>query len=135
MAALAQKELWNVPYGQNQFFVGRDSYLDEIHRRLHNEKSAVVGQAIRGLGGIGKTETAVAYSYKFRSDYEAVFWVRADTELEIQQGFVNIHTSLWPDTESPAPEDAIRNVLQWLRKHSGWLLIFDNLSSGCRKQG
>ena len=118
--------LWNVPYPKNPYFTGRDSYLEEIHNRLHEAKSAVAGQAIRGLGGIGKTEIAVAYAYKFGSEYDAIFWVRADSELEIQQGLLNVHALLWPDVALPTLDDAIRNVHKWLRDNSDWLLIFDN---------
>ena len=100
--------------------------MDEIRKRLNETNSAVVGQAIRGLGGIGKTETAVAYAYKFKHEYEAVFWVRADTEQEIQQGFFDIHGLLWPGLETQTPEDAIRKVLRWFKQESNWLLIFDN---------
>ena len=99
-------------------------------RRFTNDftskKRRSFGQAIRGLGGIGKTETAVAYAYKFRNEYEAVLWVRAGTVLEIEAGFVTIDQWLWPDRETQKTEDAVNNVLRWLNDNSGWLLIFDN---------
>src|SRR6266581_252357 len=36
-------------------------------------------QAISGLGGIGKTQIAVAYAYQFGWEYQAVLWVQAES--------------------------------------------------------
>jgi tetratricopeptide (TPR) repeat protein len=124
--APVQEDLWNVPFRKNPHFIGRDSYLTKIRRRLQKANTAVVGQAISGLGGIGKTETAVAYAYKYISDYKAVLWVKSDTVLEIERGFVAIHGMLWESASESIPEDAVRDVLRWLKDNPGWLLIFDN---------
>ena len=119
-------KLWNIPYPQNHNFVGREAVVAEIRRRLTESNAAVVGQAIRGLGGIGKTETAVAYAYQYRDEYQAVFWVRSETEQEIQQGYYEIHNRLWPSVSARKAEDVNRQVLRWLSENGNWLIIFDN---------
>jgi ATP/maltotriose-dependent transcriptional regulator MalT len=60
-------------------FVGRSEELDAIHQELQHDgtrKTAVV----HGLGGMGKTQLALAYAQRHRDEYSAVFWVntRAD---------------------------------------------------------
>ena len=115
-------QIWTVPYRKNEYFVGRESCLSEIHKRLLEKEPAVLS----GLGGIGKTETAVAYAYKYRSEYEEVLWIPADTVLEIESGLVKTYEWLWPDHEIPKTEDAVTNVLRWLDANPGWLLILDN---------
>ena len=65
---------WNVPYLRNPFFTGREELLKQLHDNLTQNKAAALtqaqarpedsaqAQAIHGLGGIGKTQTAVEYA-------------------------------------------------------------------------
>src|SRR6266496_3087449 len=52
------KLIWNVPYEPNPFFIGRHRELQELHAQLQRGTPTALTQAIRGLGGIGKTQTA-----------------------------------------------------------------------------
>lgn len=70
---------WNVPFQRNLYFTGREDILKELHNALKSDKAAALAQAISGLGGIGKTQTAVEYAYKYRNEYNAVLWVKADS--------------------------------------------------------
>ena len=125
---------FGIPNGlRNHFFTGRDDILSELHTRL-TESSAVAitqVQSINGLGGIGKTQTAIEYAFRHYYDepcYEYVFWVNAD-DLTFQSSFAEIADQL----ALPVPEDAqdqqIKAVNRWLATHSGWLLIFDNVEN------
>ena len=71
--------VWYIPYQRNPFFTGRVDVLVQLHRVLHTENSAALShpQGISGLGGIGKTQTALENAYRYHSEYNAVFWVRA----------------------------------------------------------
>jgi len=33
---------------------------------------------IYGLGGIGKTQVAIEYSYRHQNDFDMIYWLRAD---------------------------------------------------------
>ncbi|WP_339382178.1 NB-ARC domain-containing protein [Aetokthonos hydrillicola] len=83
-----------------------------------------------GLGGIGKTQTAVEYAYKYFYDepyYQWVFWVKADTKLNLDTGFANLARIMaLPEAEDQNFEEIIRSVHRWLAQREGWLLIFDN---------
>src|SRR5438876_2136385 len=52
-----------VPYERNRFFTGRDTLLQQLHDRLTTTGPMALTQslAISGLGGIGKTQTAIEY--------------------------------------------------------------------------
>ena len=61
--------VWNVP-SRNSFFTGRDELLTRLRRQLQAGQATALSQpqAITGLGGIGKTQIAVEYAYRFHQD-------------------------------------------------------------------
>ncbi len=100
-----------------------------MHEALskHSTTALTQGHAIYGLGGIGKTQTAVEYTYRYRSEYHFIFWTRADTEVALQAGFVEIAKLLdLPEKDATNPTDTVQAVKHWLEHTSEWLLIFDN---------
>jgi hypothetical protein len=70
--------LWNVPYQRNLFFTGREEILEQLHTTLTTQQATALTQphAINGLGGIGKTQTALEYIYRYHTDYQAILWVQ-----------------------------------------------------------
>jgi hypothetical protein len=53
--------VWNIP-ARNPGFTGRDGLLVAMRERLVAGDRAVV-QALRGMGGVGKTQLAAEYAY------------------------------------------------------------------------
>lgn len=120
---------WNVPYERNPFFTGREQVLQTLHKQLNQDCAVAISQiqAISGLGGIGKTQTAVEYAYRYRDEYDAVFWVRADTTVELSSGFGSIAQLLdLPLKDELEQDTVVQAVKLWLARNSNWLLIFDN---------
>jgi NB-ARC domain-containing protein len=120
---------WNVPYLRNPFFTGREELLKQLHDNLTQNKAAALtqAQAIHGLGGIGKTQTAVEYAYRYRDDYHAVLWVNAATRDEFSTSFVGLATLLnLPERLEQDQPKIVAAVKQWFTAHDGWLLIVDN---------
>ena len=71
--------LWNVPYNRNLFFTGREDVFAALRSALSIEEQPIAltqPQAISGLSGIGKTQTAVEYAHRYRDSYSAVLWAR-----------------------------------------------------------
>jgi tetratricopeptide (TPR) repeat protein len=119
--------LWNVPFNRNPHFTGRDSYMEALNTTLHSGKYTALTQAITGLGGIGKTQIAIEYSYRFASEYDIVWWIRAEDRTTLLTDFLNLGNRLPIDQyESSEQKLKISLIRRWLETHSNWLLIFDN---------
>ncbi len=121
--------LWNVPYPRNPFFTGREELLAQLTVALKTKPATALTQpqAISGLGGIGKTQIAIEYAYRAQTDYQAVFWVRADTRENVIADFVTIAGLLeLPEKDAQDQLIAVQAVKRWLSTHGKWLLILDN---------
>ncbi|GAC1348489.1 MAG: FxSxx-COOH system tetratricopeptide repeat protein [Ktedonobacteraceae bacterium] len=121
--------LWNVPQRRNPFFTGREDVLMRLHETLAAGRTAALlqAQAISGLGGIGKTQIALEYAYRYRSDYQAVFWVRADSREALASDLAAIADLLrLPEAYEQDRRRAVEVARRWLNEQSGWLLILDN---------
>jgi tetratricopeptide (TPR) repeat protein len=89
---------------------------------------------ISGLGGVGKSQTAIKYAHRYAKPndsyeqcYDWAFWVKADTDLNLESDFAAIahHLNL-AQTGQTNPELA-QAAKHWLETTSDrWLLIFDN---------
>ena len=122
--------LWNVPYQRNPFFTGREDVLGSLHRTLQIENAAALSHpyGTSGLGGIGKTQIAVEYAYRYGAEYDAVFWVRADSTAALTSSFMDLaHLLNLPEQNEQDQSICIEAVQRWLRLHLGWLLICDNM--------
>jgi tetratricopeptide (TPR) repeat protein len=112
-----------LPIDRNRFFTGRESLLQQLHAALAVQDRV----ALSGLGGVGKTQTAVEYAYLHGDEYAVIFWVSAETEGAINRGFVEIARllALW-ERDAKDERDAVAGAKRWLETHPGWLLIVDN---------
>ena len=124
-----QVSVWNVPFRRNPFFTGREPIFTQIHSLLHAGTTTALSQppAISGLGGIGKTQTAVEYAYRSRDSYPFVLWVQANTHETLLLNFVALARLLnLPERDAREQQMVVHAVKKWFETHTGWLLIFDN---------
>jgi transcriptional regulator with XRE-family HTH domain/tetratricopeptide (TPR) repeat protein len=120
--------VWHVPLRRNPFFTGREALLEDLHAALRPTDPAPQVQALTGLAGIGKTQTALEYACRYASAYQAVLWVSADTLAIATAGFAELASLLALPVRSGADVGhTVAAVREWLRQHPDWLLILDNL--------
>ncbi|KAJ5183227.1 TPR repeat protein [Penicillium capsulatum] len=124
--------LGQAPYIASELFVGRGYELDEIAKKLHPDHKAQKQRrlVLGGMGGIGKTQLAIAYAESGRGSYSSVFWLNAVSEAALKDSFRSTASHIFDGQEPAVLEDKeiIRRVHQWLStpENTGWLLIFDN---------
>lgn len=65
----------NVPFSKNDFFIERDNELTIIHTYLNPKSKCQRNRVcvIHSMSGIGKTQLALEYTYRYRPDYDCIF--------------------------------------------------------------
>ncbi|MGY1764643.1 SARP family transcriptional regulator, partial [Geodermatophilus sp. SYSU D00779] len=82
-------------------------------------------QAPYGLGGVGKTQLALAYAHRFAADYALVRWIDAEQPVLIPDQLAALAARL---DVAPGPTVAatVERLLAELRGRDRWLLVFDS---------
>ncbi len=126
----AYSPYWHIPFPRNPFFTGREEILEELHRQLSVDQTGALTQssALHGLGGVGKTQIALEYAYRYALEYSAVFWMAAETAESCISSLLYIAETLQlPGREDRNQQRVIAMVQHWLSTHTQWLLICDNV--------
>jgi tetratricopeptide (TPR) repeat protein len=122
--------IWgNVPM-RNANFTGREELLHRLFEQLDSSRpTAVLPEALHGMGGVGKTLIAVEYIYRHLDDYDLVWWIPSEDPALIQSSFVELADRMRLSASDPSPQVAVPAVLEELLHpslDSRWLVVFDN---------
>jgi hypothetical protein len=129
--------IWNVPQ-RNSVFTGRELTLANLYETFKEGlEGQVLTHAINGLGGIGKTQVAIEYAYRYNHRYDAVFWIDVSDEqsfidhLVILAQLLALQEQITARIATPYTITNLKLVVkQWLQALSDarrWLLILDNI--------
>lgn len=137
------------PHQKNPYYVGREEVRERLQRTLaprledtHCQKS----YALCGLGGVGKTQTALNYVFEYMEDFQAVLWAPANSQAKLLESFAGFAVELGLVKESDSNQTGKDMLKKWFEvasKQAGyypqayvandicpaavpWLLIFDN---------
>ncbi|KAJ7437965.1 P-loop containing nucleoside triphosphate hydrolase protein, partial [Mycena latifolia] len=103
-----------------RIFHGRKTILDKMHQFFTQSLDKQCIFLLHGLGGGGKTQTALKFVEQSVSQFTDIFVIDTSTVETIDAGLKMIAT-----TKSVG--DSSKDALQWLRsKQDEWLLFFDN---------
>ncbi|KAI5842039.1 hypothetical protein BZA05DRAFT_380199 [Tricharina praecox] len=110
-----------LPFSRNQNFCGREDLIERIHEKLHPTEAAGADAVpcssternlvtLYGLGGIGKTQVALEYAYRYEAFYSAILWVDARDPTVLETSGVRVAQQLVRHyvSEFPSNPDYIR---------------------------
>lgn len=116
--------LWTVPYARNPYFTGCEKILECLRATLQATPSP---QALCGMGGIGKTQIAIEYVYRFGEDYQTILWANAETSSRLGTEIRTLASTLnLPVQKEQDLHQVMRAMKRWLEQHTNWLLVIDN---------
>lgn len=120
--------VYALPYSRNPYFTGREDLLQSLHTNLTGADYGAPPIALSGLGGVGKTQLALEYAYRYRKSYRNIFWADAASFQTLFEAFVQFASLLHLlEKDKHDQRHIIAAVKQWLTEHKEWLLILDNL--------
>ncbi len=82
---------------------------------------------MHGMGGVGKTQLALEYAYRHASDFDLVWWLRAEQPTTLLEDYAKLAGPLGLTVTSEGELAAIAAaVRERLAHRDRWLLVFDN---------
>ncbi|KAI1453722.1 hypothetical protein F4805DRAFT_442283 [Annulohypoxylon moriforme] len=120
--------LFSVPFPRNSMFLGHEGNLSSILEKIQNARESQNSCVIHGIGGVGKTQLALEFTYKFRDKFRYIFWLSADDEASLSGTFGRIASMLSLTGLDQGPSHlTIEVARRWLCENFDWLLVFDNV--------
>ncbi|MEV4350264.1 FxSxx-COOH system tetratricopeptide repeat protein [Actinoplanes sp. NPDC049596] len=122
-----RRPIWGGVPIRNPDFTGRETMLVDLNGALIGKSQvSVLPQTLHGLGGVGKTQLAVEYVYRFVDQYDLVWWIPAEQPPAVLSSLARLGARL-DVPESDDLQQTVASVLDALAATPlRWLLVYDN---------
>ncbi|MFF7979854.1 FxSxx-COOH system tetratricopeptide repeat protein [Streptomyces sp. NPDC007901] len=114
---------------RNISFTGRGPLLERLRDHFTGGPTAAVpSQALYGLGGMGKTQTALEYAHRYKSSYDVVWWMDAAQPGFIRSALADLapYLGLVKGEDVGSTAEAVLRALGQGQPYERWLLVYDN---------
>ncbi|MFF5273117.1 FxSxx-COOH system tetratricopeptide repeat protein [Streptomyces sp. 900116325] len=120
-------EVWGGVPRRNTRFTGRERLLGDTYHAFQGAGRGAGVVTFHGMSGVGKTQLAAEYVYRFGSEYDVVWWVPADRRALYRQKLAELAPELGLPTGAEYGERlrAVRDSLRRGDPYSHWLLVLD----------
>jgi tetratricopeptide (TPR) repeat protein len=122
----SQRTFFNTPFRRDADFIDRGTILDNLQDITSPPGSCV---ALFGLGGVGKSQLAIEYTYRVReSSPLSVFWVHSGTQARFKEGYQKIAGLVKMNGWDNPKLDTLQLVYDWLcnSENGKWVMVIDN---------
>ncbi|MGW2638765.1 TIR domain-containing protein, partial [Streptomyces sp. NPDC001348] len=110
----AMPEVWGGVPRRNTRFTGREPLLNEAYHLLNSSESGAGVLTFHGMSGVGKTQLAAEYVYRFSSEYDVVWWINAEKRVTYRRLLAELAPKLGLSTGAEYGERlrAVRDALR-----------------------
>lgn len=124
---LDSPEIWGGVPRRNTRFTGREPLLNDAYHILQDAEEGAGVLTLFGMSGVGKTQLAAEYVYRFCSEYDVVWWISAQNRSTYRRSLAELATALGLKT-GPEYGERLRAALAALRRgdpYARWLVVVD----------
>ena len=115
---------YRVPFLPNAVFTGRHEYLTDLADILLHPGKDDAGVVVTGIGGVGKSQLAVEFCYRYGRFFQGVHWIQANLNISAEVAECGLAMGLpgWPDK---LPEQVAATIRAW-QEGGLRLIVLDN---------
>ncbi|WP_068468704.1 ATP-binding protein [Candidatus Protochlamydia phocaeensis] len=107
-------------------FIGREKELEKITQLVANQSASRI--CLTGMAGVGKSELASQYAHRYRTQYDFIYTIKADSCDSLIQSFLALANEL--NIPSGNTEERLKWLKSTLEKWSiSYLLILDGMNT------
>ncbi|CAL9394212.1 hypothetical protein SUDANB95_01313 [Actinosynnema sp. ALI-1.44] len=111
---------------RHRAFVGRDEDIEALRDEFADAGAERAVVTLNGVPGVGKSELALEYAYRFSSDYDAVWWLSAQDRQSVQVGLADLAVALRLPGSTDFGSLTALDRLATDPAYARFLLVYDN---------
>ncbi|MBI5354440.1 MAG: tetratricopeptide repeat protein [Chloroflexi bacterium] len=116
-----------LPFSRNPLFTGRKADLISLAESLLKQNSStVINQAIAGMGGLGKTQLAVEFAYRYGKFFRGVHWLNLANPESLNGEIASCGAQMGLDNFPEEQPSQVTLTLNTWKADGPRLLILDN---------